>query len=210
MLTLANIISHYRASASPSRVPNCTLWTWLHLAPPVWESGATVRKMWGGGARDHSLLSQGLWGRKGCSFFSRVIFGHYMCQRILWEYASVLICILSVCVGTSMCVGGVVSMEWTVAWKRKTNREVLSLGARCRWWNRWKGVFRKPREKMVQVILQQLQLSAEGLAPSFLSSFMGSGNSLYNSTSVSCLRALRAIVWNACSTFMASLALVSK
>lgn len=25
MLTLANIISHYRASASPSRVPNSTL-----------------------------------------------------------------------------------------------------------------------------------------------------------------------------------------
>lgn len=57
---------------------------------------------------------------------------------------------------------------------------------------------------------QQLQVSAEGLARSFLSSFMGSGNSLYNSTSVSCLRALRAIVWKACSTLIASLALVSK
>lgn len=58
--------------------------------------------------------------------------------------------------------------------------------------------------------LQQLQLSAEALARSFLSSLMGSGNSLYNSTSVSCLRAFRAIVWKACSTLMASLALVSK
>lgn len=38
---------------------------------------------------------------------------------------------------------------------------------------------------MVRVVLQQLQLSVEGLALSFLSSFMGSGNSLYNSTSVS-------------------------
>lgn len=33
--------------------------------------------------------------------------------------------------------------------------------------------------------LQQLQLSAEALGRSFLSSLMGSGNSLYNSTSVS-------------------------
>lgn len=33
--------------------------------------------------------------------------------------------------------------------------------------------------------LQQLQLSAEALARSFLSSLMGSGNSLYSSTSVS-------------------------
>lgn len=32
---------------------------------------------------------------------------------------------------------------------------------------------------------QQLQVSADGLARSFLSSFIGSGNSLYNSTSVS-------------------------
>lgn len=47
------------------------------------------------------------------------------------------------------------------------------------------GVSESQREKMVQVVPQQLQLSAEGLALSFLSSFMGSGNSLYNSTSVS-------------------------
>lgn len=33
--------------------------------------------------------------------------------------------------------------------------------------------------------IQQLQLSAEALARSFLSSLMGSGNSLYSSTSVS-------------------------
>ena len=32
---------------------------------------------------------------------------------------------------------------------------------------------------------QQLQVSADGLARSFLSSLIGSGNSLYNSTSVS-------------------------
>lgn len=97
---------------------------------------------------------------------------------------------------------------------------------------------------------QQLQVSADGLARSFLSSFIGSGNSLYSSTSVSwkqtrwlkeslflllpalaeknadwvkvrtgiswrleavtCLRALRAMVWKACSTLIASLALVSK
>lgn len=36
-----------------------------------------------------------------------------------------------------------------------------------------------------QVVPQQLQLSAEGLALSFGCSFMGSGNSLYSSTSVS-------------------------
>lgn len=106
-----------------------------------------------------------------------------------------------------------------------------------------------PDRRWSKFLLQQLQLSADALALSFLSSFMGSGNSLYSSTSVSCraikkqgkrerergredqhrscsegstgensstqalltcLRALRAIVWNACSTFIASLALVSK
>ena len=37
-----------------------------------------------------------------------------------------------------------------------------------------------------------------------------SGNSLYSSTLVSCARAFLATVWKACSTLMASLALVSK
>lgn len=32
---------------------------------------------------------------EGVSFFSRVIFGHWICQRILREYASGLICVLS-------------------------------------------------------------------------------------------------------------------
>lgn len=63
---------------------------------------------------------------------------------------------------------------------------------------------------LLSLPIQQLQLSAEALARSFLSSLMGSGNSLYSSTSVSCLSAFRAIVWKACSTLMASLALVSK
>lgn len=110
------------------------------------------------------------------------------------------------------------------------------------WWGQW----RRPEDLQSP---QQLQVSADGLARSFLSSFIGSGNSLYNSTSVSwkqtqelrvsftphlpafhrnmcqtgliekcspvslavtCLRALRAIVWKACSTLIASLALVSK
>lgn len=49
------------------------------------------------------------------------------------------------------------------------------------------GVLREPREKktMVLVVLQQLQLSADAFALSFRSSLMGSGNSLYSSTSVS-------------------------
>lgn len=41
---------------------------------------------------------------------------------------------------------------------------------------------------LLSVPVQQLQLSAEGLARSFLSSLMGSGNSLYSSTSVSWAR----------------------
>lgn len=38
---------------------------------------------------------------------------------------------------------------------------------------------------LLSLPIQQLQLSAEALARSFLSSLMGSGNSLYSSTSVS-------------------------
>lgn len=34
---------------------------------------------------------------------------------------------------------GDVLTEWIVVWRRKTSREVLSLGARCRWCNRWRG-----------------------------------------------------------------------
>lgn len=71
------------------------------------------------------------------------------------------------------------------------------------------GLQQSPHKKRVPGP-QQLHASADGLARSFLSSLMGSGNSLYNSTSVSCLRALRAMVWKACSTLMASFALVSK
>lgn len=46
------------------------------------------------------------------------------------------------------------------------------------WWGQW----RRPEDLQSP---QQLQVSADGLARSFLSSFIGSGNSLYNSTSVS-------------------------
>lgn len=143
MLTLANIISHYRASASPARVLDCTHWTWLHLAPSLWESGATVRQTGGWDRRSLTSMS-GTMRSDGMSFFSRVIFGHWICQRIFWVYASALNCVLSVGEGVYIHVQhtawGIVSMEWTVAWRRKTSREVLSLGAWWRWCNWGQGV----------------------------------------------------------------------
>lgn len=136
MLTLANIISHYRASASPSRGPNCTLWTWLHLAPSVWESGAKVRTTGGRGRRSLTIAS-GTLRSEGVSFFSRVIFQHWICQRV---YASVLICVLSEGGGDfhvlreGLC-------RWNEKW-REGGRPVgksFPWGARCRWCNRWRG-----------------------------------------------------------------------
>ncbi len=94
MLTLADIISHYKASASPSRVPDCTLWTWLHLAHSVWESGATVRNM---GGRGRSLTPvRGLGDQNGIHSSLAWSLGTEFCG---------LICVLSVCVGgnTSIC-----------------------------------------------------------------------------------------------------------
>lgn len=60
----------------------------------------------------------------------------------------------------------------------------------------------------ISSFLQQLHPSLADAGLSSLS-LIWSGKS-YVSTSDSCLRALRAIVWKACSTLMASLALVSK
>lgn len=78
--------------------------------------------------------------------------------------------------------------QWNEQCERKTRREVVSLGARVMLMEQSddRAFQKKLREKMVQVVSQQLQLSGEGLALSFPPSLMGSGNSLYSSTSVSC------------------------
>lgn len=60
----------------------------------------------------------------------------------------------------------------------------------------------------VTISVQQAQSFDFGLLSP--ESFIWSGKSLYSSTSVSWARAFLAMVWKACSTLMASLALVSK
>lgn len=66
MLTLANIVSHDGASASPARVTNCTLWTWLHLRVRV--GGQLELSGW-----DRTSLRL---------LFSCVIKGHWICQLL--------------------------------------------------------------------------------------------------------------------------------
>lgn len=57
---------------------------------------------------------------------------------------------------------------------------------------------------------QQLQCAADDCGGVSSERRIWSGNSLYSSASVSSASACRATAWNACSTFSASLALVSK
>lgn len=181
-----------------------TPWTWLHdLAPPsAWVRGKTWRNI-----GVHSLPGHGMWAHKGCRFFSCDFTARDLSMFYMWGCTSVSTYVPSGERGGYIHVQhtwgwGLVSMEWAVCEEDKEGDHFP--GARLMRCNRV-----MTRWEKVQFVPQQLQLSAEGLALSFLSSFMGSGNSLYSSTSVSCLRALRAIVWNACSTLMASLALVS-
>lgn len=70
MLTIANIISHYRESASPCEFPIA-----------LCESRGPQSEKWVGGAGDHYQF-RGL-RSEGVSFFSRVILGHWICGRIL-------------------------------------------------------------------------------------------------------------------------------
>lgn len=134
MLTLADIILHYRESASPSEFP-IALWTWLHLAHLAWESGATVRKMGGRGRRKLTIKSGDCEVRRCHS-------------SLMWSSAYfriVRLCInLSTTWGrdTSMCSvlreglsGG--NEQWR---EGRPEGKSSSLGATCRWCNRWQGV----------------------------------------------------------------------
>lgn len=99
-----------------------------------------------------------------------------------WSLLAVCVC-LCVCACVYVCV-------WSFFWQLDVRAHVLvCLEEEGRVLKAYVCV-----RALCSLPLQQLQLSAEALARSLLSSLMGSGNSLYSSTSVSCLRAFRAIV----------------
>lgn len=94
--------------------------------------------------------------------------------------------------GTSICSvlkGGVGAVD---GMKSGVRREERAEGKSSPWERRAgdaaadRASSESPDRRWSKFLLQQLQLSADALALSFLSSFMGSGNSLYSSTSVSC------------------------
>jgi len=67
-----------------------------------------------------------------------------------------------------------------------------------------------PRRNSDVTVVQQLQCAADVCGGASSERRIWSGNSLYSSASVSSASACLATAWNACSTFSASLALVSK
>lgn len=156
------------------RVLHCTPRTWLHLDPQCErQRGDTVRQggpgcgfthdMDSGTGRQGSTNSSLMWSlgigmcvRGACE----ELYSHCVCN---WELSVIL-------------MGGGCDMG------AETRDAVLSVRG-SRWGER--RVFQKARQKIVHVPPQQVQASAEVFALSFLSSLMGSGNSLYSSTSVS-------------------------
>lgn len=86
--------------------------------------------------------------------------------------------------GGQVCEGKVrVGMVWGEVGDRG---EIVSVTKRRDKAREEEGCSRAPPTKTRVPDPQQLHVSADGLARSFLSSLIGSGNSLYNSTSVSC------------------------
>lgn len=67
------------------------------MAPscPLCESQGPQSEIRLGGAEITDYQVRGLWGSKRVSFLSGVIPAHWMCRRILGQYASVFICVLS-------------------------------------------------------------------------------------------------------------------
>lgn len=192
ILGLVNIISQHRARCefwSPSRFPNCS----LNMAP----SPCPLSVSQGEKPDKHGTIQEFTRYRfMGCEvslfFFSRYFTALDLSLIYIWGWTSVLIYVLSggggeayIHVQYTVWGGGVNGMSGV--WGRPVGIFFFSLGARMMRCNRVKTLW----EKMVQFVPQQLQLSWEGLALSFLSSFMGSGNSLYSSTSVSCKHAKR-------------------
>lgn len=81
-----------------------------------------------------------------------------------------------------MCRGDCV---WGFFWQLDVRDDCLCGEERGSWWKAYLCSWFAKDSVLCSLPLQQLQLSAEALARSFLSSLMGSGNSLYSSTSVS-------------------------
>lgn len=131
MLRLANIISHYSASASPSRVSNCTLWTSFTLRVRV--RGQSQKNGWAG--QEITQYQVGDSGQKGChsslvwslgtGFISKCALVYYFVHCVGgWVHPCAVYCV-------RVCVDGINS---------GVEEEVLFQGARCRWCNRWRVV----------------------------------------------------------------------